>query len=135
MTSIDQALAYKLQPYLSSALQLKQQGLISLPSMATAKGMKPPWVDPPAGSQAFQYFQPAALNLGNAGSGVQVVIVFQVPAGRSGVLTQIANQIIGGGMTEATGNMVWQILLDGYPSQGFDNIINTLGNAAIPGDL
>ncbi len=134
MNTTDQALAYKLQPYLHSLLELKRMRMIALPS--SGKGRKsPPWVDPPAGSQAFQYFQPAALGIGVIGSGVQIVISFQVPPGRNGVIDAIANQYIGGGWTEGSGNLVWQILLDGYPVQGFDNIISSLGTTALPGDL
>lgn len=137
MTNFDQALVALLQPYQSSNLELKQQGLISLPSSTTKRsGLRSyPWVDPPAGSQAFQFFIPAATPLNAKGGGVQIVIAFQVPPGRNGVIAQIANEYNGGGWQQGDGSIIWQILLDGFPVQGFDNILSSLGTTALPGDL
>lgn len=137
VTNSDQALAARLSPYLSSLLELKRAGMITLPSSVSKAGRPRslPWIDPPAGSQPFQFFIPAATPLGPIAGGVQVVIVFQVPAGRNGVIAQIANEYNGGGWQQGDGNLAWQILVDGFPVQGFDNILSSLGTTAIPGDM
>ncbi len=66
------------------------------------------------------------------------VISFTVPRGNNGFIRRIANVFVGGGFTDFSGAIVWQILLNvNAPSgpvvaPGFDNIIASLGSVSNP---
>ena len=63
------------------------------------------------------------------------VLTFTVPQGKNGVIQKLANQMIGAGWVEGTGDVVWRLDIDGVPAQGYNNIIQTLGTPAVPADL
>lgn len=63
------------------------------------------------------------------------VLLFQVPLGRSGIINAVANNFVGGGWNEGSGNVSWQILVDGAPPPGatsYDQILASLGSPANP---
>lgn len=54
------------------------------------------------------------------------VVSFVVPRGQNGFIRRIANTFVGGGFTDFSGAIVWQILLDqvkNVVAPGFDNIV------------
>jgi len=66
------------------------------------------------------------------------VISFVVPKGNNGFIRRIANTFVGGGFTDFSGALVWQILLDqtkNIVAPGFDNIIASLGSVAQPSPI
>lgn len=68
--------------------------------------------------------------------GAQATVVnFTVPKGNAGFIRRIANVFVGGGFTDFSGAIVWQILLDqtkGTVAPGFDNIVASLGAVSNP---
>ena len=93
-----------------------------------------PWVEKSAGSQPFTEMNQAAVTLPAVGAEA-TVILFQVPRRRNGVIEFIANQFVGGGWTEGTGDLVWRVEADGVPIQGYHNLIGSIGAIANPGWL
>jgi hypothetical protein len=68
--------------------------------------------------------------------GAQVTVLsFLVPRGNNGFIRRIANVFVGGGFTDFSGFVVWQIFLDinkGTVAPNFDNIVASLGSVANP---
>lgn len=77
---------------------------------------------------------PAQIVLPAIGS-TQVVVSFTCPRRQNGEIEFIGNQFVGGGWTEGSGAMIWQLLIDGVPVQGFDAILGSMGTMANPGWL
>ena len=93
---------------------------------------KPIWIDPPTNWENIDVF--AYAPLGAIGASV-TILTFIVPTGRNGVIYAIANNFVGGGWIEGTGDVVWQILVDGAPPPGansYGNIFGSLGSPASP---
>lgn len=66
------------------------------------------------------------------------VVSFTVPRGQNGFVRRIANVFVGGGFTDFSGAVVWQILLDqtkNVVAPGFDNIIASLGAVSNPSNI
>lgn len=66
------------------------------------------------------------------------ILSFRVPQGRNGIIRKVANNFIGGGWTEGSGSVVWQILADGAPPPGatsYNNILGSLGSPANPTEI
>jgi hypothetical protein len=64
-----------------------------------------------------------------------IIISFQVPLGRHGIINKVACNFVGGGWVEGSGAVVWQILVDGAPPSGassYDSILGSLGSPANP---
>lgn len=61
-----------------------------------------------------------------------IILDFIVPNGYQGVINQMGNNFVGGGFVDGSGNLVWQLLIDGVPYPNFENIIASLGNPANP---
>ena len=96
---------------------------------------RPLWIDPPDLWENLDQVAYAALPAIGAQANV---ITFQVPLGRNGVIKKIANNLVGGGFNEGSGNVVWQILVDGAPPPGatsYDNILASLGSPANPVEI
>ena len=74
---------------------------------------------------------PAQILLPAIGA-AQVVVSFTCPRRQNGEIEFIANQFVGGGWTEGTGSIIWQVLIDGVPVQGYDAILGSLGTTASP---
>ena len=69
-----------------------------------------------------------------------VVVQIQVPQGRNGIVTQLANVFVGAGFNEGAGLITWQLLLDARPSPVivapyFNNIVASLGAVYNPAVL
>ena len=77
---------------------------------------------------------PAQILLPAIGA-VQVVASFTCPRRYNGEIEFIANQYVGAGWTEGSGSVIWQVLIDGVPVQGYDSILGALGSTASPGWL
>ena len=77
---------------------------------------------------------PAQILLPAIGA-AQVVASFTCPRRQNGEIEFVANQFVGSGWTEGTGTIIWQILIDGVPVQGYDAILGSLGSTASPGWL
>lgn len=63
------------------------------------------------------------------------VFNFVVPKGNNGYIRRIANVFVGGGFTDFSGAVIWQILLDqvkNVVAPNFDNIIASLGSVSNP---
>jgi hypothetical protein len=66
------------------------------------------------------------------------IISYVVPPGRNGIIYKVANNFVGGGWVEGTGDLIWRILVDGTPPPGavsYDNILASLGNPASPTEI
>ena len=77
---------------------------------------------------------PAQILLPAVGA-VQVVASFTCPRRYNGEIEFVANQYVGAGWTEGSGSIIWQILIDGVPVQGYDAILGSMGSTASPGWL
>jgi hypothetical protein len=60
------------------------------------------------------------------------VLSFVVPAGKNGVIEQIANNFVGGGFVDGSGNIIWRFEQDGVPLVGLENLNTSLGTPAAP---
>lgn len=102
------------------------------PRQSTVSVIRPPWIDPPTNWENID--QDNYVLLGAIGSTV-TIISYVVPPGRNGVIKKVANNFVGGGWVEGTGDIVWRILVDGTPPPGatsYDSILASLGNPASP---
>jgi hypothetical protein len=66
------------------------------------------------------------------------VLSFTVPRGNNGFIRRLANAFVGGGFTDFSGAIIWQIFLDinkGTVAPNFDNIIASLGSVANPSQI
>jgi len=61
-----------------------------------------------------------------------VVLKFVVPSGKNGVISQIANNFVGGGFVDGSGNIIWRFEQDGIPLVGLENLNTSLGTPAAP---
>jgi hypothetical protein len=93
-----------------------------------------PWLMMPAAGQGFMQPNIAAVVLGAIGT-TTVVVTFTVPRRKNGSIEWISNQFVGGGWTEGNGALIWRVLADGIPVQGFDFIISSIGSMSNPADL
>jgi len=102
------------------------------PRQSIVSVIRPPWIDPPTNWENID--QDNYVLLGAIGTTV-VIISYVVPPGRNGVIKKVANNFVGGGWAEGTGDIVWRILVDGSPPPGatsYDSILASLGNPASP---
>lgn len=60
------------------------------------------------------------------------VLDFVVPDGKNGIIDQIANNFVGGGFVDGSGQIVWRVMLDDVPAPGLEEMIASLGNPAAP---
>lgn len=66
------------------------------------------------------------------------VFSFQVPRGNNGFIRRIANVFVGGGFTDFSSAIIWQIFLDlpkGTVAPNFDNIIASMGSVSNPSQV
>lgn len=61
-----------------------------------------------------------------------VVLSFRVPSGRNGVISQIANNFVGGGFVDGSGNILWRFMQDNVALVGLENLNTSLGTPAQP---
>jgi len=75
--------------------------------------------------------------LGAIGTTV-TIISYVVPPGRNAIIYKVANNFVGGGWVEGTGDVIWRILVDGSPPPGavsYDTLLASLGNPASPTEI
>ncbi len=105
---------------------------VSDPNSQNGSPILPPWIYPPPNFEnidKFTYTPIPALNVES------VILTFVVPAGRNGIIYKVANNFVGAGWVEGSGDIVWRILVDGTPPPGatdYENILGSLGNPASP---
>ncbi len=100
---------------------------------------KAPSLDMPPSGQSYRATAiegqaPAPVVLPNINAQA-VVVAFRVPIRQNGTIEFLANQYIGPGFQEGSGLLIWQLLADGVPIKGYENITVTLGTPAAPGPL
>ena len=96
--------------------------------------ISPPWVEKSAGSQPYMEQNIAGVTL-PALAAEATVLTFTVPRRKNGIIDHIANQFIGGGWTEGSGDLIWRVEADGVPIQGYHNMIASIGSMSNPADL
>ena len=102
------------------------------PTIPSNRPDLPPWIYPPTNWENIDQDNYALVPA--IGSTV-IIISYVVPPGRNGVIKGVANNFVGGGWVEGTGDFIWRILVDGTPPPGatsYDSIVASLGNPASP---
>jgi hypothetical protein len=92
----------------------------------------PVWLYPPSQWENVDQLNYVAMPAVGADA---TIITFQVPTGRNGVIQKVANNFVGAGWTEGSGDLVWRILVDGATPPGansYQNILGSLGSPANP---
>jgi hypothetical protein len=92
----------------------------------------PYWLYPPVNWENLDEINYALL--GAIGSTV-TILSYVVPPGRNAIVQKVANNFVGGGWVEGTGDLIWRILVDGSTPPGatsYDNILASLGSPASP---
>jgi hypothetical protein len=90
----------------------------------------PPWIYPPGEFWPIDQ-GPFYVPLPAIGA-TAVVVSFQVPPGHNGIILAYGNNFVGGGWTEGSGAVTWQITRDQAAIDGYDNIPGSLGSPAAP---
>jgi hypothetical protein len=107
--------------------------VINPPDLSQANPVtRPIWIDPPDNWQNVDQVTYALLP---AIGGTVVIVSFQVPLGYNGIINRIANNFVGGGWVEGSGDVIWKILADGGTPPGatsYANIVASLGSPANP---
>ena len=62
----------------------------------------------------------------------EVVVEYDVPDGRNGVIFWIANNFVGGGFVDGSGSVIWSFEQDGVPLVGLEHLNTSLGTPAAP---
>jgi len=92
----------------------------------------PPWIYPPVQFVPIDETKYVPL----PAIGAQAAVVqFQVPHGNNGIINTYGNNFVGGGWTEGSGEIVWQIFRDQALTnavKGYNNILASLGSPASP---
>ena len=91
---------------------------------------RPLWVDPPSQWENIDQLNYVALP---AIGSIATILSYTVPIGRNGVIQKIANNFVGGGWVEGTGDVIWRILVDGAGIPGANSYTNILGSLGSPG--
>lgn len=92
----------------------------------------PPYIYPPA---EFEPIETGSVYIPIPAIGdVATIIQIQIPEGHNGIITHMANNYVGAGFTEGSGQIVWQIARDGAAVDGYDyaSVLGSLGSPANP---
>jgi hypothetical protein len=95
----------------------------------------PLWIYPPINWENVDQIAYVTLPAINAEA---TILKFTVPIGRNGVINKVANNFVGGGWTEGTGDILWRILVDGAPppaANSYAAIPASLGSPANPTEI
>jgi hypothetical protein len=90
------------------------------------------WLNPPP--DAICFHKPGVVAIPPTGDSATVVQLV-IPPGKNAVVWQIANNFIGGGFLDGSGEISWQIFRDPLFRRaifGFDNILSLLGTTQVP---
>lgn len=102
------------------------------PAASSQEVQKPIWIDPPSN---WENIDQIAYGLLPAIGSTVIILTFIVPPGRNGVINRIANNFVGGGWVEGSGDVIWKILVDGAPppaATSYASISASLGSPANP---
>lgn len=91
-----------------------------------------PWIEPPEGFQPFDF---AAVVDTPAVSGPltdSLVLSFAVPRGFDGVIKDLSHNVVGGGFTEGSGDLVWRLRVDNQFVKNYGRITVQFGTIAEP---
>lgn len=97
----------------------------------------PPWIYPPINWENIDQIAYVLLPAISA-TVTATILKFTVPIGRNGVINKVANNFVGGGWTEGTGDVIWSILVDGAPppaANSYASIPASLGSPANPTEI
>jgi hypothetical protein len=89
----------------------------------------PPWIYPPPEFWPIDQINYIALP---AIGTTATIVSFQVPPGHNGVILEYGNNFVGGGWTEGSGAVTWQISRDTAAVDGYDAILASLGAVSNP---
>jgi hypothetical protein len=92
----------------------------------------------PRGVENWENIDQYAYALVPAIGATVTILSYVVPPGRNAVIYKIADNFVGGGWVEGTGDIVWRVLVDGTPPPGatsYDSILGSLGNPASPTEI
>jgi hypothetical protein len=98
-------------------------------NQATGSYWLPPWIYPPTEAEPIDDIAYVALPAIGASA---VVLTRTIEPGYNSVFLALANNFVGGGWTEGSGSVTWQILIDGAAQPGYDAIPASLGSPANP---
>ena|SRR6266403_6159098 len=96
---------------------------------ATRSYWMPPWIYPPSEAEPIDDIAYVALPAIGASA---VVLARTIEPGYNSVFLALANNFVGGGWTEGSGSVTWQVLIDGAALPGYDSIPASLGSPANP---
>jgi hypothetical protein len=102
------------------------------PQPEQGSGDLPLWIYPPINWENVDQIAYTPLPAIGAEA---VILSFQVPLGRNGIINKVACNFVGGGWTEGSGNVLWRILVDqGTPpgANSYEAIPASLGSPAQP---
>lgn len=106
------------------------------PPPGQAQEQLPLWIYPPINWENVDRIAYVTLPAINAAD--LTILSFTVPIGRNGVINKVANNFVGGGWTEGTGDIIWRILVDGAPppaANSYAAIPASLGSPANPTEI
>jgi len=105
------------------------------PTPEMAETGLPLWIYPPINWENIDQIAYVTLPAINTEA---TILKFTVPIGRNGVINKVANNFVGGGWTEGTGDILWRILVDGAPppaANSYAAIPASLGSPANPTEI
>jgi hypothetical protein len=88
-----------------------------------------PTVYPPPEREPIDLFNYVALPAIGAAA---TIVSVQIEAGYNAIIRAYGNNFVGGGWTEGSGAVTWQILIDTAAVPGYDAILGSLGSPANP---
>lgn len=92
----------------------------------------PPWLYPPPEFEPVDKIGYVEINDPTVSTDGVVVVSFQVPPNRNGVITTYGNNYIGNGFVEGSGNIYWQYRRNQNPIKFYEKVLASLGNTAQP---
>lgn len=101
----------------------------TLQNSAAANTYQPPWIVPPANFDPVDKIGYVTIPaMGQS----EIVVSYQVTRGREGVIKAYANNYIGDGFQEGSGNLYWQYLRNGNPIKFYEKVLASLGRVESP---
>jgi hypothetical protein len=92
--------------------------------------VRKPWIDPPDGSIPIDV--QFGIALPGLGFGLIEVVSFRVPEGFDAVINGYNTNFTGGGFVNFSGEIIWQMQIDGRPVEGLEIIQNQRGTVEFP---
>lgn len=89
----------------------------------------PPWIYPPPEFEIIDLVNYVPLPAIGA---TAAIIQVQIEPGLNAIIKGVANNFVGGGWTEGSGSVTWQIAKDNAAVDGYDTIPASLGSPANP---